>query len=190
MRGDVVAALPGYARGLAFYGRFAFVRLSKIRDCMNIEGVVRQLPLFEPSIDPALLVRARAAGVDLRSALNDINAGLPHYRFVFMLQKALELCAEVRSLGAALLRRCLRSGPRQPAGRRVRSGPIGIAPPRRKCRDAGRAGSIATQLNLIGQAVGGRDDPEAVRVERLGERLAQDRLVVDDEDRAGHRSTG
>ena len=35
--------------------------------------------------------------------MNDINAGLPHYRFTFTLQKALELCAEVRSLGSALL---------------------------------------------------------------------------------------
>ena len=35
-------------------------RLFKIRHCMNIEGVMRQLPLFEPPIDPALLVRARA----------------------------------------------------------------------------------------------------------------------------------
>ena len=34
--------------------------------------------------------------------------------------------------------------------------------------------------------VGGGDDPEAVRLERLGERLAQGRLVVDDEDRACH----
>ena len=32
-------------------------RLFKIRHCMNIQGVVRQLPLFEPPIDPALLVR-------------------------------------------------------------------------------------------------------------------------------------
>ncbi len=78
-------------------------RLFKIRHCMNIEGVVRQLPLFEPPIDPALLVRARAAGLDLSRVLNDINAALPHYRFNIMLQKALELCGEVRSLGAALL---------------------------------------------------------------------------------------
>ncbi len=78
-------------------------RLFKIRHCMNIEGVVRQLPLFEPPIDPALLVRAVAAGVDIGSALNDLNAPLPHYRFQHMLQKAIELCADVRSLGASLL---------------------------------------------------------------------------------------
>lgn len=78
-------------------------RLFKIRHCMNIEGIVRELPLFEPPIDPALLVRAAAAGVDLSSVLNDLNARPSPYRFNFMLQKALELCAEVKSLGAAFL---------------------------------------------------------------------------------------
>ena len=78
-------------------------RLFKIRHCMNIEGVVRQLPLFEPPIDPALLVRAAAAGIDLSSILNDVNAALPHYRFNVMAQKASELCNEVKGLGAALL---------------------------------------------------------------------------------------
>ncbi|MDR4497892.1 MAG: neuraminidase-like domain-containing protein [Candidatus Scalindua sp.] len=78
-------------------------RLFKIRHCMNIEGVVRELPLFQPPIEPGLLVRAAAAGVDISSALNDINVALPHYRFQFMLQKALELCADVKALGAALL---------------------------------------------------------------------------------------
>ena len=37
-------------------------RLFKLRHCMDIEGRVRQLPLFEPPIDPAPLVRAQAAG--------------------------------------------------------------------------------------------------------------------------------
>ena len=78
-------------------------RLFKIRHCLNIEGVARQLPLFEPPIDPALLVRAAAAGVDIGSALNDLVAPLPHYRFEVMLQKALELCADVRGLGGAFL---------------------------------------------------------------------------------------
>jgi hypothetical protein len=77
-------------------------RLFKLRHCMNIEGLVRQLPLFEPPIDPALLVRARAMGVDLREVVAGEPALSP-YRFTVMLQKANELCAEVRSLGAALL---------------------------------------------------------------------------------------
>ena len=78
-------------------------RLYKIRHCMNIQGVVEQLPLFAPPISPALLVQAAAAGVDLSSVLSNMSAGTPFYRFSVMVQKALELCAEVRSLGAALL---------------------------------------------------------------------------------------
>jgi hypothetical protein len=78
-------------------------RLFKIRHCMNLEGVVRQLPLFEPPIDPALLVRAVAAGVDIGSVLNDVNAALPHYRFNVLVRKATDLCAELKSLGAAVL---------------------------------------------------------------------------------------
>lgn len=78
-------------------------RLFKIRHCMNLEGVERSLPIYEPPIDPALLVRAAAAGIDLASALSDINAAAPHYRFGVMLSKATELCNDVKSLGSALL---------------------------------------------------------------------------------------
>ncbi|RLL55050.1 hypothetical protein D8Y20_02340 [Mariprofundus sp. EBB-1] len=78
-------------------------RLFKIRHCINIEGVVRQLPLFEPPIDPALLVRASAAGVDLATVISGLSAPLPHYRFNVMLQKSKELCGSVRALGGALL---------------------------------------------------------------------------------------
>ena len=78
-------------------------RLFKIRHCMNIEGQLRQLPLFAPPIDPALLVRASAAGLDIASIISGLYAPLPNYRFSFMLQKALEICGEVRNLGSALL---------------------------------------------------------------------------------------
>ncbi len=78
-------------------------RLFKIRHCMNIEGVVRQLPLFEPPIDPALLVKAAAAGIDLSSVLNDISAPTPRYRFRIVSQKAIEFCNEVKILGEKLL---------------------------------------------------------------------------------------
>ena len=78
-------------------------RLFKIRHCMNIEGVVQQLPLFQPPIDPALLVRAAAMGLDISSILSDLSAPLPFHRFAVILQKALELCAELKSLGGQLL---------------------------------------------------------------------------------------
>jgi len=78
-------------------------RLFKIRHGLNLEGVERTLLLFEPPIEPGLLVRAAAAGVDLGSALSDVNAPLGRYRFNYLLPKALELCAEVKSLAGALL---------------------------------------------------------------------------------------
>jgi hypothetical protein len=78
-------------------------RLFKIRHCMNIEGIVRQLPLFEPPIDPALLVKAAAAGLDLGSVLNDLSAPTPFYRFRIVVQKAIEFCNEVKALGEKLL---------------------------------------------------------------------------------------
>jgi hypothetical protein len=95
-------AIPPNEKLLSYWDTVAD-RLFKIRNCMNIEGVVRALPLFEPPIDPGMLVRARAAGVDLASALADLSAPLPYYRFTAMLQKAYALNQTVRGLGAALL---------------------------------------------------------------------------------------
>ena len=78
-------------------------RLFKIRHCLNIEGVERQLALFAPPIDPGLLVKAAAAGLDIGSVLSDLNAPSPHYRFQALASKANEMINDVKSLGAALL---------------------------------------------------------------------------------------
>ncbi|SCX05636.1 hypothetical protein SAMN05216379_103140 [Nitrosomonas eutropha] len=78
-------------------------RLYKIRHCLNIEGIFRKLPLFEPPIDPALLVKAAAQGLSIDSVLNDLNTPMPNYRFYYLLQKALDLCNELKSLGSAML---------------------------------------------------------------------------------------
>ena len=78
-------------------------RLYKIRHCENIEGVFRMLPLWDPPIDPALLVAATAQGLSLDSVLNDLNTPLPNYRCNYLLQKAIDLCNEVKSLGNSLL---------------------------------------------------------------------------------------
>ena len=77
-------------------------RLYKIRHCMSIDGVVRELALFAPPIDPAALVKAVAGGADIGTALADLNAPLPLYRFSVLLQKANEICNDVKSLGSAL----------------------------------------------------------------------------------------
>jgi hypothetical protein len=78
-------------------------RLFKIRHCMNIEGVVRPLALFEPPIDPGLLASAVAAGIDVGSVIDGLGRPAGPLRPLALIQKALELCAEVRALGGALL---------------------------------------------------------------------------------------
>ncbi len=78
-------------------------RLFKIRHCMNIAGVVRPLALFDPPIDPGMLVKAAAAGIDIGSIISGLNQPIGPVRSLFLIQKALELCGEVRGLGNALL---------------------------------------------------------------------------------------
>jgi hypothetical protein len=64
---------------------------------------VRELPLFEPPIDPAMLVKAVAAGISIGDALNNSMGVLPHYRFRVILQKAIEFTNEVKQFGDKLL---------------------------------------------------------------------------------------
>ncbi|WP_160370496.1 neuraminidase-like domain-containing protein [Sphingobacterium humi] len=78
-------------------------RLFKIRNSQNIDGITRTLALFDPPIDPALLVRAAASGASLSDILGDLNAPLPNYRFNTLSAKATELAAEVKGLGSLLL---------------------------------------------------------------------------------------
>jgi hypothetical protein len=94
--------MPRNEQLLAYWDKIAD-RLFKIRHCMSPDGTVRQLPLFEPAIDPNLLVEATAHGLEIGSVLNDLYAPLPRYRFNYMLQQALALCSEVRTLGNAVL---------------------------------------------------------------------------------------
>ena len=87
---------------LAYWDRTAD-RLFKIRHCMNLEGVVRQLPLFEPPLDPGMLVKATAAGIDVSSLVSGLNQPLSPVRGSLLIQKSLEICAEVRAMGTAML---------------------------------------------------------------------------------------
>lgn len=78
-------------------------RLFKIRNSLNLQGIFRQLPLFAPPIDPALLAKAAAAGLDISAVVAGLNAPLPIVRFQLLIQKATEICQEVKSLGNNLL---------------------------------------------------------------------------------------
>jgi hypothetical protein len=78
-------------------------RLFKIRNSLNIQGTFRQLALFEPAIDPALLARGAAAGLDVAAIVSGVNQPLPLVRFQVLVQKAVEICQEVKSMGNNLL---------------------------------------------------------------------------------------
>jgi hypothetical protein len=94
--------IPQNEQMLAYWDRIAD-RLFKIRHCQNIDGIERSLALFAPPIDPGMLVRAAASGLDISSVLAGMNAPTPYYRFSTLSQKATELVQEVRGLGAGLL---------------------------------------------------------------------------------------
>jgi Tc toxin complex TcA C-terminal TcB-binding domain/ABC toxin N-terminal region/Neuraminidase-like domain/Concanavalin A-like lectin/glucanases superfamily len=78
-------------------------RLFKLRHCLDIDGIRRELPLFEPPIDPALLVDATAAGVDIGAVLDDLAAPMPYYRFDALVGRAFEQVGTVTAFGSALL---------------------------------------------------------------------------------------
>lgn len=110
---DMSGALFGIGRALYFcvpqnqtllaYWSTVADRLFKIRNSENIQGVFQQLPLFDPPLDPGMLVKAAAAGIDIASVVAGLNQPLGPMRSPFLVQKALELASEVRSLGASLL---------------------------------------------------------------------------------------
>lgn len=99
---DLMFCVPHNPKLLEIWNRVED-RLFKIRHCMNIEGQVRELALFEPPIDPALLVQATALGLSIGDILTGLNAPEPHYRFSYLLQKANEFTNEVKALGGQLL---------------------------------------------------------------------------------------
>ncbi|MEQ1565850.1 MAG: neuraminidase-like domain-containing protein [Myxococcota bacterium] len=103
----VGAALPYFcvpinARLLSYWDTVAD-RLFKIRNGLNLDGVARSLALFQPPIDPAALVRAAAAGMDLGTALDGLDLPLPSQRFASVHGRALALASSVRALAGALL---------------------------------------------------------------------------------------
>ena len=110
---DLSGALFGIGRSLYFaippnqnmlgYWDIVADRLFKIRNSENIQGVVQQLPLFDPPIDPGMLVKAAAAGLDIGSIVSGLNQPVGPVRAPLLIQKALEIAGEVRSLGNALL---------------------------------------------------------------------------------------
>jgi hypothetical protein len=104
-----LATLPGNASTLLFcvpqnaqllaYWDTVSQRLSNIRSCRTLQGVVQPLPLYAPPLNPLFLVE------DLASGSNVYDSPLigPVYRFATYLQKAIELTNDVRAYGSLIL---------------------------------------------------------------------------------------
>ncbi|MBK8413038.1 MAG: hypothetical protein IPL22_00155 [Bacteroidetes bacterium] len=54
---------------------------------MDIDGVERQLALFSPPIDPAMLINAAAQGISVGSVLADISSPLPFFVSTILCRK-------------------------------------------------------------------------------------------------------
>jgi hypothetical protein len=79
-------------------------RLYKIRHSMNINGVVRILPLFAPPIDPNALARAAAGdGLDANRESAMAEPPVSPYRFEFLIAQAQSVAGTVMQFGQSLL---------------------------------------------------------------------------------------
>ncbi len=94
--------VPANAQLLALWDRVDD-RLYKIRNCMDINGNLRQLALFAPPINPMDLVAMQAAGLSLEDVLGTGNGDLPPYRFLYLIERAKAYATTLSSFGTALL---------------------------------------------------------------------------------------
>ncbi|MCY0989022.1 neuraminidase-like domain-containing protein [Nannocystis sp. ILAH1] len=102
VEGRLYFCIPPNTQLLAYWDTVAD-RLFKLRNCLNLEGIRRDLALLDPPIDPGLLAKAAAQGVDIATAISNLNAPLPNYRFLVHLGIAKEFAGQVAALGGALL---------------------------------------------------------------------------------------
>jgi hypothetical protein len=95
--------LPGNAAFLGCWERVED-RLHKLRNAMDIHGISRPMPLFEPAIDPLALARAAAGGGGLGGGLaGGGRSAVPPYRYAFLLPRVHEVVQRAAQLGEQLL---------------------------------------------------------------------------------------
>jgi hypothetical protein len=97
-----IFCIPGNKKLLDYWEKVEN-RLGKIRNCMNISGIRRQMSLFAPEIDPAILVRAVAEGLSLEDVISSFSSNMPPYRFSFLLNVAKNQVAALQQFGNTLL---------------------------------------------------------------------------------------
>ncbi|QFG22230.1 hemopexin repeat-containing protein [Actinomadura sp. WMMB 499] len=94
--------VPGNAEFLEYWNRVED-RLGKIRESLDIMGVSRPVPLFEPPADVSALVRGAASGTAPDRVAAAGTAAVPHYRFSYMFRRAQDLADRLQRFGGDLL---------------------------------------------------------------------------------------
>ncbi|HEX6372787.1 MAG TPA: neuraminidase-like domain-containing protein [Longimicrobium sp.] len=100
--GDLYFCVPENPELLALWQTVAD-RLFKIRHCMNIQGVERQLPQYEPPLDPRAVQAGAAAGGGVPPVQGAAEPAIPFYRFTVVLEQARSMAFSTAQLGSALL---------------------------------------------------------------------------------------
>lgn len=77
--------------------------LSYLRSCKDIDGNAKALSLFSPVLDPKVIARALAAGLDIGDVLSQLASPAQPYRFAGVQSRAKSIAAEVKGLSAQLL---------------------------------------------------------------------------------------
>lgn len=99
---ELAFCFPSNEQFLKYWDRLES-RLFNIHNCLDINGIKRNMPLFALWIDPAMLVRARSAGLSLEDILAQLNNQIAPYRFSYLIEKAKQFCGTVQNYGGALL---------------------------------------------------------------------------------------
>ena len=77
-------------------------RMNKINHSLDINGIFRQLPLFEPPLNPLDLVKATRAGNNIQTLAN-AKLKLSPYRYTSISSVSAMLCGTLIELGGSLL---------------------------------------------------------------------------------------
>ncbi|TDV57265.1 hemopexin repeat-containing protein [Actinophytocola oryzae] len=94
--------VPDNATFVEYWNRVAD-RLTKIRASLDIMGISRPVPLFEPPADVMALVEGVAKGASPEQVIAALATPLPAYRFTFLYRRAQELAERLKQLGGDLL---------------------------------------------------------------------------------------
>ncbi len=176
---DSYFCIPENEEFVAYWDRVE-EQLYKIRHCMNIHGVVRQLALYAPPVDVRALVRAAASGNLVAAVSSPTAQPVPQYRFAVMIEKAKALTAGVMGLGGAMLSALQQTDAEALAllrntqerallalGTRVRTDQIALVAAQREALVQGRAAAVRRadyykQLVAVGLSAGERTNLDAM----------------------------